>query len=196
MALQWWAATATEDFALGALIGPHVEAQKINGTSGNDRLRGTRGADVIRGLAGDDRIDAEDGNDRVIAGAGNDRIEGEDGNDRIIGGSGDDRIDGDDGNDTLTGGKGADTFVFDDDNQRDVITDFKSNDFIYFDYESRDRNAVYGMDDFTITDTAKGAVLAFDRNHIVLLRGVEAADIDASQFLFNPEPRAALDPVL
>ena len=86
--------------------------------------------------------------------------------------------------------------MFDDDNQRDVITDFKSNDFIYFDYESRDRNAVYGFDDFTITDTAQGAVLAFDRNHTVLLKGVLAADVADSQFLFNPEPTAALDPVL
>lgn len=185
-----------EDQSLAALIGPGRLAQVINGTEGNNRLRGTDRADVISGLGGDDRIDGEDGDDRILGGAGNDRIEADDGDDTLIGGLGNDRLDGEDGDDTLTGGRGNDTFVFDDDNEADVVTDFSRQDFLYFDYQAGDDDAVYGIDDLTFTRTADGLLISFDDNHTVLLEGVRRGQIDDSQFLFNSEPVAAVDPVL
>src|SRR5918996_5703432 len=80
----------------------------IVGTRGDDRIEGTRGADVIVARGGDDRIEADRGDDVICAGRGDDRVEGDDGDDAIDGGRGDDRLDGGDGEDTLSGGSGDD----------------------------------------------------------------------------------------
>ena len=71
----------------------------ITGTSGDDELRGTSGADVICGRGGDDRI---------YGGAGSDRITGDRGRDVIDGGPGDDTIFGNLGDDVIDGGPGDD----------------------------------------------------------------------------------------
>jgi|GEM_PF-3282274 len=65
---------------------------EINGTSGNDRLRGS---------AEDDIIDGGEGNDFLFGFAGDDTLIGGDGNDNLYGGAGNDSIDGGDGFDTL-----------------------------------------------------------------------------------------------
>ena len=57
-------------FASGAL------AAMVDGTSGDDRLRGTMQADVIRAFAGDDFVNARAGNDLVRAGGGDGRRAG------------------------------------------------------------------------------------------------------------------------
>ena len=44
----------------------------INGTAGNDTLKGGTGSDTIYGYAGDDRIDGGSGGDVMYGGAGND----------------------------------------------------------------------------------------------------------------------------
>jgi uncharacterized delta-60 repeat protein len=80
----------------------------IVGTSGRDRLKGTRKADVIVGLGGNDKIDGLAGNDIICGGAGNDTISGGAGNDRIAGEAGKDKVSGGAGNDKLTGGAGND----------------------------------------------------------------------------------------
>jgi uncharacterized protein len=80
----------------------------IVGTRGDDRIEGTRGADVIVARGGDDRIEADRGDDVICAGRGDDRVEGDDGDDEIDAGRGDDRVDGDDGDDRLSGGRGDD----------------------------------------------------------------------------------------
>jgi len=67
----------------------------INGTNGNDVLKGTDQGDTINGLDGDDVITAGDGFDVVNGGAGDD----------VIHGGGD--------NDVLNGGDGADTILVD-----------------------------------------------------------------------------------
>ena len=61
-------AIGTLTLASGAL------AAMIDGTSGNDHLRGTMQADVIRAFAGDDFANARAGNDLVRAGAGADVV--------------------------------------------------------------------------------------------------------------------------
>lgn len=67
----------------------------INGTSGNDDLKGTSREDTILGHAGNDKLHGK---------CGDDVLDGGDGNDSLVGG-------GD--NDELNGGDGADTIVID-----------------------------------------------------------------------------------
>jgi len=73
----------------------------INGTSGDDKLDGTREADALNGNAGNDRLSGGRGDDTVNGGSGNDRLSGGRGDDVLIGGSGNDDMDGDSGNDTF-----------------------------------------------------------------------------------------------
>jgi protocatechuate 3,4-dioxygenase beta subunit len=62
----------------------------IIGTIGNDRLLGTRFADVICGLGGNDTVDGGGGNDTVDGNDGDDTLTGSTGNDALIGGTGTD----------------------------------------------------------------------------------------------------------
>jgi len=66
----------------------------IVGTSGDDVLRGTEGADVIVGLGGDDLILGLGARDLICGGPGDDRIVGGDASDILSGGLGDDALDG------------------------------------------------------------------------------------------------------
>ena len=89
----------------------------IDGTSGDDELRGTPRADVINGGAGDDTIygragndqlNGEEGDDELFGGSGHDSLDGGAGDDVLHGGAGNDRLDGGDGDDVLNGGAGRD----------------------------------------------------------------------------------------
>jgi Ca2+-binding RTX toxin-like protein len=93
-------------FAIG--LTATAQAKQIDGTPGNDRIRGSRQADTINGLAGDDQIGAGRGADIVNGNEGNDRIWGGRGPDQLHGGIGDDRIWGHEGNDTDFGEDGND----------------------------------------------------------------------------------------
>jgi len=107
------------------------QAERLDGTSGNDTISAFGGNDTIAGLAGNDRIITGDGVDVVDGGAGNDDINGfmidasigyyssypstgvktlsgGEGNDAIFGGSDADTINGGTGNDHLYGQSGAD----------------------------------------------------------------------------------------
>ncbi|CAA9505366.1 MAG: Alkaline phosphatase, partial [uncultured Solirubrobacterales bacterium] len=92
----------------GGAGGAAPAKKPINGTAGDDELRGTSGDDVINCGAGNDRVFAGSGNDVVNCGPGNDEIHGGSGNDRLAGGEGNDRIFGDSGNDRVDGGPGRD----------------------------------------------------------------------------------------
>jgi Tol biopolymer transport system component len=81
---------------------------RLDGTDGDDFLRGSVDDDLVYGLAGNDRIEALYGADRLDAGEGNDVVRGDQGPDLIIGGPGNDRLDGDMGADVLVGGPGRD----------------------------------------------------------------------------------------
>lgn len=98
----------------------------IIGTTGNDVIEGTDGADVIVTGPGKDKVKAGGGKDLVCGGddrdkltgggakdllkgsQGNDRLDGGGGNDRPTGGPGNDRVDGGPGRDRLSGGKDDD----------------------------------------------------------------------------------------
>ncbi|GAA6210034.1 hypothetical protein NBRC116601_33270 [Cognatishimia sp. WU-CL00825] len=81
------------------------------GTSGNDRLRGSRGDDDMSGAAGNDTLYGLNGDDRLNGGAGNDTLLSGGGDDRVLGGSGDDKLAGGAGHDTLIGGADNDVLI-------------------------------------------------------------------------------------
>ncbi len=94
-----------------------AQAKAIDGTPGNDRIRGSKGPDVVNALAGDDHVGAgrgadvvngNEGNDRIWGGRGPDQLHGNVGDDRVWGHDGNDTDFGEDGNDLMGGGKGAD----------------------------------------------------------------------------------------
>jgi hypothetical protein len=80
----------------------------IRGTPLNDKIKGTKGADVIDGLGGNDLIKGKKGNDIICGGDGNDRIRGGKGADILFGQGTDDRIRGGKGKESIDGGPGTD----------------------------------------------------------------------------------------
>lgn len=75
-------------------------------------VEGSTGDDVVKGTAGSAAYVMDAGNDTVHGGDSADNIEGGAGNDTLNGGKGDDDlIDGGAGNDNINGGEGADTIV-------------------------------------------------------------------------------------
>jgi Ca2+-binding RTX toxin-like protein len=108
-------------------------SQTINGTNGNDLLRGYAGNDVINAGAGNDIAYGGAGADTLNGDAGNDVLYGGVGNDRLNGGLGQDKLVGGTGNDTLTGGDGNDVFRWEFSDAgtagspyNDIITDFNT----------------------------------------------------------------------
>jgi hypothetical protein len=85
-----------------------LEADRLQGTPGTDRMTGGFGADRLRGLAGTDTLIGGFGADYLAGGAGRDLLRGDDDNDRLDGGAGADRLEGGDGDDRMAGGGGAD----------------------------------------------------------------------------------------
>jgi len=77
------------------------EVDMTSGTSGRDKLRGTKADDALDGKQGHDRIAGRKGDDIAQGGTGNDRINGGAGNDLIDGGEGEDILRGGGGNDLL-----------------------------------------------------------------------------------------------
>lgn len=129
----------------------------VDGTTGNDKLKGSEDLDIITGGEGDDHLDGYGGDDvlnggagrdKLTAGAGNDTLNGGDGNDLLKGGEGDDelnggarndRLRGDAGNDTLNGGSGndklyggADNDVLDGGTGKDLLTGGSGADVFVF----------------------------------------------------------------
>jgi Ca2+-binding RTX toxin-like protein len=81
----------------------HHSPCTVKGTAGDDRLRGTRHADVICARAGDDQVVSRGGDDQVRGGAGNDVVQTQAGADRVSAGPGADRVAGGDGDDAIYG---------------------------------------------------------------------------------------------
>jgi Ca2+-binding RTX toxin-like protein len=80
-----------------------------DGTTDDDVIIGTVGAETINGKAGNDEISARDANDTLNGEDGNDTMHGELGDDRLNGGDGPDQLFGEIGTDRLNGGAGNDT---------------------------------------------------------------------------------------
>jgi hemolysin type calcium-binding protein/LVIVD repeat-containing protein len=78
----------------------------IRGTSGKDKLKGTKKRDVISAGRGKDKLKGRKGNDLICGGKGKDRLAGGRGKDKLLGGDGNDKISGGAGRDRLNGGRG------------------------------------------------------------------------------------------
>jgi Ca2+-binding RTX toxin-like protein len=101
------------DFEDGSLVAlSELLASTIQGSAGNDFLKGTPFADRIYGGDGDDVIHGGAGNDLLVGGAGNDSLFGEAGQDTLEGGEGNDMLRGGSGSDLLKGEAGDDVYVF------------------------------------------------------------------------------------
>lgn len=98
-----------------------TNGKTVNGTDGNDFLRGGWLDDLIQAGAGNDLIFARSGNDTVDAG---------DGNDVVFAGSGDDLVKTGPGRDFADGGRGIDTAQFDGDSSDYRITSFFGLTFV------------------------------------------------------------------
>ena len=88
-----------------------VSVNEIIGTSANNTLVGTAGADRILGRQGNDTITGGGGGDIIDGESGNDTLSGGDGDDVFIyegGSNGSDSVDGGAGFDTILGGAGDD----------------------------------------------------------------------------------------
>lgn len=104
LAVAYEVSGTTTLIELGATaLAGNVRTLESTGSLLDDRLGGTRNADMIAG------------------GAGNDTLRGADGNDTLIGGTGDD---------VLRGGAGSDVFVLRTFDGRDRIADFGAGDLI------------------------------------------------------------------
>jgi VCBS repeat-containing protein len=115
----------------------------IVGSSGDDLIAGTAGADTVYGQAGDDEIAGAGGADVLFGGADDDTLDGGAGNDVLVGGA---------GRDDLTGGDGADIFRFylpsESDSLRfDRIRDFDRSQGDRIDLSAIDANTVLGGND-------------------------------------------------
>jgi Ca2+-binding RTX toxin-like protein len=117
---------------------------RIEGSFGNDWIRGGSAGDVLSGGFGTDTIQGKDGDDTVYGGYGSDTIQGGNGGDTIYGGEGNDFLEGGSGADTVTGGSGSDRYIysigeghdtFDDNGDGyDTIALFTGQLFANFDY--------------------------------------------------------------
>lgn len=95
---------------VGVLVGVSPAfGDRVEGTAGDDVLRGTGEHDRVFGFAGNDRAFGRGGRDIVRGGRGDDRVFGGTNLDGVFGGDGDDVLNGGlGGNDGLWGGPGAD----------------------------------------------------------------------------------------
>ena len=81
----------------------------IEGTEGNDSIKGSYASEIIYGYGGNDTINGGYGNDTIYGGDGDDSILGSEGNDVIYGEDGNDFINPGKRNDHVYGGLGNDT---------------------------------------------------------------------------------------
>lgn len=176
-------------------------ADTISGGGGNDTIRGGSGPDLVymddgadlfidlvqAGMLGRDTVYGGNGNDTILAAAGNDLLFGGGDNDLIRGGGGNDTLQGDWGNDTLdgganndrlTGGAGADTFVFRTNDGQNTITDFTPGvDVLELAISET------GFHQLSLVAAPRGLWVEWNGG-VVLLEGLDAGDITASDVIF------------
>lgn len=161
----------------------------VNGTAGEDTLRGLLGNDTLNGLGGHDLLIGGLGRDKLNGGDGNDVLFGDLGDDILSGGAGTDVLFGGLGNDTLSGGAGADTFHFGRFDGSDMITDFDTalDRLILDDGISLQRTRVQDVN----RDGAADLTLTFSQGTSVTLLGVNnaaAVNFAAPDYYSNHQP--------
>jgi endoglucanase len=118
-----WGQLLTAPEPSGALVTKSDAQGRQVGTGNAERFEGTTGDDVFITRGGDDHVRGKAGADVLFGRTGNDILLGDDGNDILIGGAGDDWHDGGAGDDLMSGRAGADVFVFS--GGADIVTDYQ-----------------------------------------------------------------------
>jgi Ca2+-binding RTX toxin-like protein len=172
----------------------------VFGGDGDDMINGGRGNDLLIGGAGDDTILGGGGNDMLVLGDGNTL-----GQVTARGGAGNDVFVQLNGQADLTGGPGCDVFIFNSfagtaggsPNIQTRIRDFDPDDILVLTgYDGTLPGDFAGetladlengtIDDFQWIETNRGVVIQAGDARIVL-RGVDAEDINLDQILFTKQ---------
>ena len=162
---------------------------QVDGDAGNDSLGGGTGQDTVHGGAGADTIGAGDDDDQLFGEADADFLAGGPGNDQLYGGDGIDRLNGGAGNDSLWGGTGADVFVFNAyvTGEQDRVEAFEDGiDKLQMLFVAGTGAAAKfaSLEIGSVVVDGTAYVQIGHAGHSVLVSGVRAAQIDASDFLW------------
>jgi Ca2+-binding RTX toxin-like protein len=152
----------------------------LTGNAGENVLKGRAGDDVLKGMGDDDALHGGSGDDKLYGGSGDDTLHGNSGRDKLHGGSGDDRLDGGSGNDRLYGNSGHDVFVFGKGSGLDTVADFRSGQDKV---DVSNLSGVKGTSDLHLSQVGEDAVI-WHGSDILVLKGVQASDLDSSDFIF------------
>ena len=177
------------------------------GDAGNDTLYGGIGNDRLLGGTGDDALFGDDGfltvlpetrnnaqrmedgptyDDVMLGGEGNDLLVGGLGDDVMLGGSGDDVIVSDFGNDVVSGGDGADLFVVGPEAGRMIVRDFEDGvDLIDLSALNLAAETFEELGVSVNASSSRGIILTFDAGPVIVLLGVDEADIGFEDFILD-----------
>lgn len=167
--VNWGMADHVEDLVLDSDKG-----LRGLGNSLNNHITGGDGNDTLLGAQGDDVL---------IGGAGDDYMLGGIGADLLMGGAGRDTLHGGAGSDTLIGGADADMFVFGLYTGTDIVEDFEDG------LDLLDITSMVGAADFAsrvnIDQVGADTHLTVDGHaNLIILKGIEAAQITIDDFIF------------
>lgn len=132
----------------------------IDGNAENNRLDGTKRADVLLGLGGRDTLRGDTGADRLYGDAGADNLAGGAGNDRLL------------------GGPGSDVFVFTRGGGRDVVADFGDGDRLdlsRFDVDQRS--------DVSLARVGEDTALRVNGKLVAVLEDIQPGEISGTDDL-------------
>ncbi len=117
---------APDESTFDAVFDRNLSLTQLNGTTGNDLLRGADQGDEVY-------VNGYEGDDWLVGGADFELMWSGPGDDVLIGGDGEDQLNGEEGNDTLYGGAGYDRYIYDADGGRDEIhNQGGGNDRLFF----------------------------------------------------------------
>jgi Ca2+-binding RTX toxin-like protein len=210
-----WTGTGTGGHAQGDSL---IAVENLVGSSHNDTLEGSSGANNLNGGGGIDTltyINAGAGVTVSLAltsaqntgGAGTDTISnfenltGSNFNDNLTGNSGANVIDGRAGTDTITTGGGDDTVIFRPGYGSDTITDFVAGGTLdKIDLSSF--SGIYSLADLLAVATQSGSATIINlsgtpdgqSNDRITLNNVNRGDLTANDFIFAPPPKTGAVP--
>lgn len=179
---------STPQDKLGATRG----ADTLYGTHWGDVMDGAKGDDTLYGRAGDDHLFGGDGADTIYGSDGRDHLSGGNGGDQLVGGSGGDVLNGGSGNDDMWGGSfgadgAADIFVLERRSGSDTIHDFELEwDVIQLANHRGDWiNLTGGLIDEGWATKITLSSVGGARGDTLYLAGVSVYDLTAEHFVFG-----------
>jgi Ca2+-binding RTX toxin-like protein len=157
------------------------ESNVLLGCTGDDVLMGRDGDDILVGdgssftpVPGEDDDSAADDNDTLDGGAGDDTLIGDGGDDRLLGGTGDDQLFGDSGDDTLIGGAGVN--VLNGGSGVDLI-DYSGNPgAVHVIFTAANEGFVFGLGNTTVSDRFVAVERVLGSSFADLLEGSQSGD--------------------